>query len=172
MALEIERKFLVKGARLQELRDALVAVYAHEDDGYDIDHYFKAPKKLSVVRLRELSEGYSLTIKAPTDKHHTRHEYELDVCEDGRQLIEFMYGKSVLTLEKEYSNYSNGDTLISVASVINHHVYLEVEGTSIAEVNRVLKGVKKALKDICKLKEEKRSLFEIYRPKKQAKVAK
>lgn len=136
------------------------------------DDYWPVPGKAQFVRLRR-SKGRQgsetrtldeITVKAKDRRSNVnRLELNLDVGEQpivAEKLLKLACGESSTCVYKnEYVWFLPGSVVLSLCEVNKGKVYIEVEGPSLASIERIIRGIKKRFKP---LKQEPKSLFELY----------
>jgi hypothetical protein len=169
---EVEKKYVVDWAygTLAELESWVSPAIkvVRTIHGHSSDLFWKAPN-VDFVRLRENTR--ELTVKV-TDKGTVTDRIEENVVvediEVAAKLQTLLFGSSCLTITKQYSVFylalSEGqEAVLSIYTVEEDpetRVFLEVEATNIETVDKVASEL--ILKTSLSLKQEKRSLFQIF----------
>jgi adenylate cyclase class IV len=168
---EIERKFVVPGSSLDQCIENVKKVLSNWD--HDIheassDFYWRPLKgmKGDFIRVRFMPDGSGqLTVKE-ADRGENTNRVEIDVVvEDPNQCRKFwehLIGPSTGAVCKEYKVFfldKDETTTISVYRVRgDKRIFLEVEAKTLAEVDRLVKLIEKAVT----LNPETKSLYQLF----------
>ena len=148
MGIEIEKKYRVTRARLDEIEASIVSYGAeYRGEAFEENTLF-ANKELresgAIVRIRKTDRGSSITFKQRQDslsdaKHHLEYESEIGDAENVRALLEGRGLRAVLVYEKKRKTYRLRNFEI-VLDELPFGIFMEIEGplTAIAEAEILL----------------------------------
>ncbi len=165
MKLEIERKFVTYGdfEQLKHTLSDLLRLRA--TGGAHTDTYYRPVKGFSSIRVRSDGEYNDLlTLKRPLDGNRVREEYEAYLCRNSVKAVDILFGSPLFAIEKRFAKWIIGGAEVSIARIDgDDRCFLEVEADSETAIKVLVARIKNKLT----LREEKRSLFEIFKPKQQ-----
>ncbi len=146
--LEVEIKAKVKIKQIQGKLNGLGARPLGEEHQRDI--YFSHPcrdfkERDEALRVRRIKNEYFLTYKGPKldEETKTREEIEIKVGKGIVSLLEKLGFSKLREIEKKRSFYQWENLAISLDKVEGLGEFLEVEGTSYIDKERIFKLLKK-----------------------------